>query len=84
MEIFFNVIGWLGSGLVITAYALTLKSEKFIKVGRYFNLIGGVLIASNCYYFNAIPPFVSNLIWAIIATFTIFKSRKEGKIISNI
>ncbi|MGY0393111.1 CBU_0592 family membrane protein [Bizionia sp. KMM 8389] len=78
MKLLIDILGWTGSGLIILAYALTLiESKKYITYGKYLNLIGGLLIAINCYYYQAIPPFVTNLLWSIIATLTIYKSRKK-------
>ena len=78
MKIIIDILGWLGSGLIIFAYALTLiENKKYLDYGKYLNLFGGLLIAVNCYYYNAIPPFVTNLLWSVIATMTIYKSRNK-------
>ncbi|WP_245910893.1 hypothetical protein [Nonlabens arenilitoris] len=67
MEILIDIIGWSGSGLIILAYALTLiEDKKFLDYGKYLNLVGGLFIATNCYYYSAIPPFTTNLIWSIM------------------
>ncbi|SHJ19186.1 hypothetical protein SAMN04488096_11023 [Mesonia phycicola] len=79
MKLLIDILGWTGSGIIIIAYALTLfKNKKNIDYAKYLNLLGGILIAINCYYYNAIPPFVTNLIWSIIATLTIYKSRNRN------
>jgi len=73
-----DVFGWTSSGLIILAYVITLiENSKYLEYGKYLNLLGGLLIVLNCYYYNAIPPFVTNLLLSIIATLTIYKSRKE-------
>jgi len=78
MKLLIDILGWTGSGLVILAYALTLlEQKKWSGYGMYLNLLGGVLIAVNCYYYSAIPPFASNSLWAIIAIITIYKSKKN-------
>lgn len=78
MKTIIDILGWSGSGLIILAYALTLiESKKYLDYGKYLNLLGGLFIAINCYYYNAIPPFVTNLLWSVIATLTIYKSRKK-------
>ncbi|REG87169.1 hypothetical protein [Winogradskyella sediminis] len=80
MRLVIDILGWSGSGLIILAYALTLIENKtYVVYGKYLNLCGGLLIAINCYYYNAIPPFVTNLLWSIIATLTIYKSRHRKK-----
>jgi len=78
MKLLIDVLGWTGSGCIILAYALTLfENKKYLDYGKYLNLFGGLLIAINCYYYTAIPPFVTNLLWSVIATLTIYKSRNK-------
>ncbi|GAL01213.1 hypothetical protein JCM19314_657 [Nonlabens ulvanivorans] len=80
MKILIDIIGWSGSGLIILAYALTLiGNKKYLDYGKYLNFVGGILIATNCYYYSAIPPFTTNLIWSIIATLAIYRSSKVKK-----
>ena len=75
MRLLIDILGWSGSGLIILAYGLTLlENKKYLTFGKYLNLLGGLLIAINCYYYNAIPPFVTNLLWSVIATLTIYLS----------
>ena len=78
MKLLIDILGWSGSGLIILAYALTLiENKKYVGCDKYLNLLGGLLIAINCYFYNAIPPFVTNLLWSVIATLTIYKSRNK-------
>lgn len=64
--------------MIIIAYALTLiENKKYLKWGKYLNLAGGILIALNCYHYKAIPPFVTNILWSVIAILTIYKERKK-------
>ncbi|WMX15878.1 MULTISPECIES: CBU_0592 family membrane protein [unclassified Aureispira] len=71
-----EVIGWLGSAFILIAYGTTLtEGNKYVKLNTIFNLIGGILIATNCYYNGAIPSLVTNLIWSVIAVGTIMKAR---------
>lgn len=80
MKTVFDILGWSGSALIILAYALTLlQNKKYLELGKYMNLLGGLFIALNCYYYNAIPPFVTNLLWSVIATLTIYKRQKEKR-----
>lgn len=78
MKLIIDILGWTGSVMIILAYALTLlKNQKYLELGKIMNLVAGLFIAINCYYYNAIPPFVTNLLWSIIATITIYKSKKD-------
>ncbi|WP_410488931.1 hypothetical protein [Algibacter sp. L1A34] len=72
-------MGWSGSGFLVLAYGLTLvENNKYINYSKYLNLFGALLIAINCYYYNALPSFVSNLIWSVMATLTIYKAKRKG------
>jgi len=64
--------------MIVASYALTLnKTKDFSLIGRYLNLIGGFLVAVNCLYYNAMPSFVTNLVWTFIATVSIFRAKKH-------
>jgi len=54
-----------------------MENTKYIEHVKYLNLLGGNLIAINGYCYNTIPPFVTNLLWSVIATLTIYKTRKK-------
>lgn len=83
MKLLVAILGWSGSGLVIIAYALTLvQGQKYLRYGKYLNLFGGLFIAINCYYYNAMPSFFTNIIWTGIATATIFQDRKRNRVAS--
>ncbi|WBU90884.1 hypothetical protein [Cellulophaga omnivescoria] len=80
MKLLIDVLGWSGSGFLILAYGITLiENNKYVNYAKYLNLFGAVLIAINCYYYNAIPSFVSNLIWSVMATLTIYKTKKRER-----
>ncbi|QXP53419.1 hypothetical protein H0I25_09420 [Cellulophaga sp. HaHa_2_95] len=80
MKLLIDIIGWSGSGFLILAYGLTLvENNKYVSCSKYLNLFGALLIAINCYYYNAIPSFVSNLIWSVMATLTIYKTKKRER-----
>ncbi|MBA6315518.1 CBU_0592 family membrane protein [Cellulophaga baltica] len=80
MKLLIDVIGWSGSGFLILAYGLTLvENNKYVSYSKYLNLFGALLIAINCYYYNAIPSFVSNLIWSVMATLTIYKTKRRAR-----
>ncbi|WP_158837590.1 CBU_0592 family membrane protein [Polaribacter sp. L3A8] len=79
-EIVIDVLGWSGSGFLILAYGLTLvENNKYVNYSKYLNLFGALLISINCYYYNAIPSFVSNLIWSVMATFTLYRTKRKER-----
>lgn len=78
LKIFLDIAGWAGSFMVLFSYALTLyKKRDFSSLGRYFNLIGGFLVAVNCLYYDAMPSFVTNIAWTLIALLSIYRARKH-------
>ncbi|MBC7000545.1 hypothetical protein [Cytophaga sp. FL35] len=78
LKYFLDVFGWSGSIMVLVSYALTLnKTKDFSKLCSYLNLLGGFLIAINCLYYNAMPSFVTNIIWTCIAVISIYRTRKH-------
>ncbi len=77
MKTLIDISGWLGSFIILMSYALTLsKTRDYSISNRYFNLLGGLMIAVNCFYYNAIPSFFTNLIWSLIAIFSMHRARK--------
>lgn len=78
MEIFFDIIGWVGSGLVVAAYFLL--SAKKIKAGLLYqvlNLLGALFIAIGLCPKNAWFSFALQVVWSIIAFVAIFKLLKK-------
>lgn len=73
-----DVLGWIGSILVIGAYAL----NSFQKVSstslsfQLMNLIGGALLIANSLYKEAYPFTFINSVWVVITISSIIKNRK--------
>jgi hypothetical protein len=68
-EIGINVIGWIGTGLLLGAYALL--TTRRLPAGRTFqlmNLVGGVFLLANTAYYGAWPSAGLNLVWVVIGT----------------
>jgi hypothetical protein len=65
-----DVLGWLGSIAVVTAYSLIslqkLRSDS--KIYQWLNLVGSVGLAVNTAYFHAYPSTVVNVVWLLIAS----------------
>lgn len=72
--------GWVGMALIITAYFLLsikkLKPHSIIY--NLLNLFGGIGLVINTFMTKAWPPFALNIIWAVIAFFSIFKIREHS------
>lgn len=75
---FFDICGWIGMVLVLAAYAL-LSTNK-IKNGilyQVMNLLAGILMAIGLYPKSAWFSFSLQIIWSIIAIFSILKKLKK-------
>ena len=68
-EVGINVIGWLGTGLLLGAYALLTTGR--LKAGTTFqvmNLFGGFFLLVNSAYYGAWPSAGLNVVWVVIGT----------------
>ena len=78
MEILVEVVGWLGSSLVITAYFLNMQGLLPAHSPRYrwLNIIGsGCLIVLTMYH-GALPAAAENAIWMAIGVVALVRARK--------
>ena len=74
----FDILGWIGSGLVVLAYFLL--SAKKIKPGltyQLLNLFGAALIATGLFSHDAWFSFALQVVWALVAIFAIIKIKKK-------
>lgn len=69
MELFINILGWIGSIEVVAAYALNssqkIKSDSI--TFQTLNLTGAIFLIINSIYKEAYPFTFINTVWAIIA-----------------
>lgn len=83
MEISFvvNVLGWIGSVAVILAYVLVsfnrLKGDSLIF--QSLNLVSGIFLLVNTFFWGAYPSSVVNLVWAGIAIFAMARILRRPK-----
>ena len=76
---FIDIFGWIGSILLVVAYALI--SYNKIKADSYFyqtlNIIGSIALIFNTYHYMAYPSTFVNVIWLVIGAVAIFKISKK-------
>ncbi len=81
MEIWIDILGWIGAALILTGYALIsfrrVEGNSFSY--QLLNIFGSVLLAVNTLYYGAIPSSLVNIIWAIIAIFAILTIAKRWR-----
>ncbi len=69
MELFINILGWIGSIEVVAAYALNssqkIKSDSI--TFQSLNLTGAIFLIINSLYKEAYPFTFINTVWAVIA-----------------
>jgi hypothetical protein len=73
-----DIIGWLGSAMVVIAYALNITKKLLPDSMAYFilNIAGSVCLIANTVYHNAIPSAAVNIVWIAIAVFALIKKKK--------
>ena len=74
-----EILGWLGSLLVILAYALNVTKRLDTDALAYYllNITGSSLLLVNTLYHHAIPSTLVNCIWIIIAMIGVFNKRRR-------
>jgi len=74
-----EILGWLGSVMVILAYGLNInKRLSSDSVAYYFlNIVGSSLLIVNTLYHRAIPSMVVNCVWILIAVAAIFNKNRQ-------
>lgn len=77
VNILIDVVGWVGSLAVVSAYAL-LAGHRLDSKSRLYhllNLVGGVTLVVNTVYYGAFPSTFVNLVWAVIAVTALARVR---------
>jgi hypothetical protein len=76
-KILIDIIGWLGSILVVAAY-ISVSYERFKLRPRVFQMLnagGSLCLIVNTVYYHAYPSAMVNIIWFIIAMFALWRTR---------
>ncbi len=75
LEITIEIVGWLGAGLILLAYALLtagrLKAQSFAYQGM--NVVGAAGFVVNSGWNGAIPSAALNVVWAAIGLIAILR-----------
>ncbi|MDE3142931.1 MAG: hypothetical protein KGL19_02170 [Bacteroidota bacterium] len=73
-----ETIGWIGSILILAAYFLNMQ-HKILATSPFYiwaNLIGGACFVINTIYHHAFPSAALNIIWVLIAVFSLARAKK--------
>jgi len=81
MKLLIDIIGWIGSVLLIAAYALNsyqkIKSDSYIFLT--FNIIAGFFLIIYSWYYTAYANTFINVVWVIIAIPALIKLLRKPK-----
>ncbi|MCU0415923.1 MAG: hypothetical protein MUE33_01945 [Cytophagaceae bacterium] len=72
-------IGWIGAILVLYAYFLNSTNKVDSTNGYYqwLNLLGALCLILHTIYNNALPSAFVNVIWTIVAIYSLFRIYKN-------
>ncbi len=72
-----DIIGWIGSIIVIVAYALNINKKLASDATMYYllNIIGSGCLIVNTIYHNAMPSALVNIIWVFIPVVALIKRK---------
>ena len=78
MTLFFEIAGWVGAFILVTAYFLSsLKNDKISsQQGAQLNLAASVFLLVNAIYYVSYPFILVNAFWAIISIIKLIRVRK--------
>jgi hypothetical protein len=73
IKILIDVIGWIGTGLLLMAFFLVSTKRTQGDTGLYqgLNILGSGLLIANSFYYGAFPSVGINIAWIAIATFSL-------------
>lgn len=85
MNILVEILGWIGSVLIVGSYALNItgRLEATHKLYVLANILGGLFFVVNTYFHQAYPSMFVNIIWVIIAIVMISKKDKNKEANKN-
>ena len=77
---FLEIVGWVGTGLILAAYLLVSikKLEPVGKTYQFLNLFGAIGVGINSLVHHAMPSVGINLAWMIIAIYALIRSTKSS------
>ena len=77
MQILIDMLGWIGTVLYLIAYALVSlkKVEGDSLLYQGLNILAGVLLITNSFYWKAYPSVGLNIAWIGIGLFALGRRR---------
>jgi len=79
MDVLIEIMGWIGSVLIVGSYALNItgRLEATHKLYVLANILGGLFFVVDTYFHQAYPSMFVNIVWVIIAIVMLSKKDKN-------
>ena len=79
MNMLVEILGWIGSVLIVGSYALNItgRLEATHKLYVLANILGGIFFVVNTYFHQAYPSMFVNIVWVIIAIVMLNKKDRQ-------
>lgn len=76
-----EIVGWSGSAMVVAAYVLNIRGKLHAQAALYIwlNIIGSIFLIAYTFYLRAYPNTVVNLIWVVVAAYSLIKVYIQNK-----
>jgi hypothetical protein len=73
-----DAIGWIGSAMVVAAYALNMYGKMAADSFSYYalNILGSACLIVNTLYHGAIPSAVVNMVWVGLAVLAFSRKKR--------
>jgi len=80
MKVLFDVLGWAGSLLIVTAYFLNSSHRISSKHLMYqlMNIAGSALLIVNTVYYRTYPVATLNVVWLVIGITSLYRISKSA------
>nr|WP_037503276.1 hypothetical protein [Sphingomonas jaspsi] len=80
MALIIDIVGWIGAGLILGAYALLTAGKVDAKSYVYqgMNVVGALGFIANGWWHGAMPSAVLNIIWAGIGLVALWSIRGKS------
>ncbi len=74
-----DIVGWVGSVLIVGAYALNLRGVLKSDSPYYIwsNIVGGIFFIYNTFHLKAYPSMAVNVVWVLIAFWTLAEKKRN-------
>ena len=79
MNMLVEILGWIGSVLIVGSYALNITGRLAATHKLYVlaNILGGIFFVVNTYFHQAYPSMFVNIVWVIIAILMLNKKDRQ-------